>query len=108
MIQNSKSTSTFANLTKKAGSVLKSFGAAIASIGINWTIGKVIDIVATVLDNQMNASKHAAESARTLASEMNASMSSISGNSSTLSDLNKEYQALSKGRMHQRCGGRTA
>lgn len=44
MIQNGKATSTFANYTKKAGSVLKSFGAAFGSMFISWAIGKVIDV----------------------------------------------------------------
>lgn len=39
-----KATSTFANYTKKAGSVLKTFGAAFGSMFISWAIGKVIDV----------------------------------------------------------------
>ena len=92
-----KSTSTFADFTKKAGSVLKSFGATLGSMFVNWAIGKVIDVATTAFDNLANASKHAAESAQALASEMNTSISSMSSNASTLSALNDEYQTLSKG-----------
>lgn len=92
-----KSTSTFTSFTKKAGAALKSFGAAMASMGINWVIGEVIAFVATNIEKFGNASKHAAENAKALASEMNNSISSMSSNASTLSGLNDEYQKLSKG-----------
>lgn len=92
-----KSVNDFSSFTKKAGNVLKSFGATLGSMFVNWAIGKAIDFVATKLDNLANVSKHAAESAQALASEMNDSISSISSNASTLSELNDEYQTLSKG-----------
>ena len=62
-----------------------------------WAITKVISLATTAIDNLANASKHAAENAAALASEMNNSISSMSSNASTLSDLNDEYQKLSKG-----------
>lgn len=89
--------SAFTTFTKKASTALKSLGAAMASMAVNWAIGKVIDLIATGIDKFGNASKHAAENAKALVSEMNKSISSISSNSSTLSDLNDEYQKLSKG-----------
>ena len=46
----SKATSTFSNLTAKAGTLLKSFGAAMASIGINWMIGSAINLAVTFFD----------------------------------------------------------
>lgn len=39
-----KATSAFTSFTKKAGSVLKSFGVILGSMAVNWAIGKVIDI----------------------------------------------------------------
>lgn len=62
-----------------------------------WAITKLIDFAATRLDNLANASKHATENAKELTSKMNNSISSLSGNASTLSELNDEYQTLSKG-----------
>lgn len=43
MIANGKSTSAFTTFTKKAGTALKSLGAAMASMAIKWAIGKVIE-----------------------------------------------------------------
>ena len=39
-----KSVNNLSNYTKKAGSVLKTFGAAFGSMFISWAIGKVIDV----------------------------------------------------------------
>lgn len=97
LIQSGKSTAIFTSFTKKASSALKSLGAEMASMAVNWLIGKVIDLVAIGIDKLGNASKHAAESAKALASEMKNSISSFSSNTSTLSDLNDEYRKLSKG-----------
>ncbi len=73
---------------------------AAVSFGIGYAIqlaGRFGIAVVKEIDKHANASKHAAESAQALASEMNSSINSMSGNASTLSDLNKEYQILSKG-----------
>ncbi len=73
---------------------------AAVSFGIGYAIqlvGRFGIAVVKEIDKHANASKHAAESAQALASEMNSSINSVSGNASTLSDLNKEYQILSKG-----------
>ena len=84
-------------LSAKAGSAaLKALSIAGNMLAM-WAISKGIELAATVIDNITNASKYAAESAKALASEMNVSISSMSSNASTLSDLNDEYQKLSKG-----------
>ena len=62
-----------------------------------WAISKGIKLAVKGINKLANASKHAAENAKELASKMNDSISSISSNASTLSDLNEEYQTLSKG-----------
>lgn len=61
LIQNGKATSTFTSFTKKAGSVLKSFGATLASIGINWAISEIISIAIKGFDNLIHAVDNAKE-----------------------------------------------
>lgn len=63
---NGKATTTFADITKKAGNIIKGFGAALASMAVNFAIGKIIDITVTAIDNYVNAAKYAKEKADAL------------------------------------------
>lgn len=56
-----KSTTTFSSLTKKAGSVLKGFGAALGSMAVNWAIGEVIGLAITGIDYLINYEEKQAE-----------------------------------------------
>lgn len=85
------------SFSAKAGKVALQALATTGSMIAMWAITRVIDFAATRLDNLANASKHATENAKELTSKMNNSISSLSGNASTLSELNDEYQTLSKG-----------
>ncbi len=91
---------------KAAGKAVDGFRlkTVLLNAAVSFGIGSAMQLVGTIgtavvkeIDKHANASKHAAESAQALASEMNSSINSMSGNASTLSDLNKEYQILSKG-----------
>ena len=55
LIQNGKVTSTFASFTQKASVALKSFGAALGSMAINWAIGKAIDFVVTAFGDWLHS-----------------------------------------------------
>ncbi len=85
------------SFSAKAGKVTLQALATVGNMFIGWAISKGIEFIVTKLDDLANASKHAAENAKELASEMNNCINSMSGNISTLSDLNGEYQTLSKG-----------
>lgn len=56
-----KATSKFSDYTLKAGNVLKSFGAAIGSITVNWTITQIISLAATAIDNYIHRVEKAKE-----------------------------------------------
>ena len=51
-----QATSTFADFTKKAGSVLKSFSADMMSIGVNWLISEAIGAATITFGNLINTS----------------------------------------------------
>lgn len=51
-----QATSTFADFTKKAGSVLKSFSAAMMSMGVNWLISEAIGAATITFGNLINTS----------------------------------------------------
>jgi len=92
-----KATSTFASITKKAGSVIKGFGAALGSMGVMWAISEAIGFVVTNIHDMATASEQAKENADSFAASANQLNENIASNSSTLSDLNSKYQLLSKG-----------
>lgn len=92
-----KATSTFTSITKKAGNVVKGFGAALGSMVVMWRISEVIGWVVTNLHDLATASEQAKENADSFAASANQLNENIANNSSTLSDLNSKYQLLSKG-----------
>ena len=53
--KSSNKTSRFAKFAEKAGAVLKSFGASLASMGVNMAIGILFDVGATAISNYVNA-----------------------------------------------------
>lgn len=57
------STTLFAEITKKAGVVLKSFGAVLGSMAINWAIGKTIDFAVKTVDDMVHHIEKAKEQA---------------------------------------------
>lgn len=97
MIANGKATTTFTSFTEKAGSTLKSFGAALGSMAVMWTIGKVISSVATGIDNLVNSVEHCKERVDNLMSSYNSAISSANNNAKTVENLADRYEELSKG-----------
>jgi hypothetical protein len=61
LINTGKQISTFAKLTKSAGNVIKSFGAALGSMAVNWAIGEVIGTIANAIDQYVNRVEYAKE-----------------------------------------------
>lgn len=47
MVKNGKGVSAFSTAMKSAGNVLKSFGAALGSMAVNWLIGEALNFVLT-------------------------------------------------------------
>lgn len=97
LTKNGKSTSTFADYTKKAGSVLKSFGAALGSMFVNWAIGKVIDLAVTGIDNLVHSAEHCKERIDELMSSYQSALDEANNNAKTVEDLASRYETLSKG-----------
>lgn len=56
-----KATSTFASITKKAGSVVKGFGAALGSMLITWGISEIIGMVISEINKFTEAAANAKE-----------------------------------------------
>ena len=85
----SNETISFSNIVKKAGPVLKSFGASLISIGVNWAIGEIVGIAATAIDNFVNHVKYANEA-------MEESISEYESVKSGLEDINSELETQNK------------
>ena len=92
-----KATSTFSSITQKAGSIVKGFGAALGSMAVMWGISEIIGFVVTNLHDLATASEQAKENADSFAASVNSLNEKIASDSSTLSDLNPQYQKFSKG-----------
>ena len=83
-----KATSIFTTLTQKAGSVLKSFGAALGSMAVNWAIGKIIDFAATVIDNWIHNVDNAKEELEEANQRLQETNSKLETTSSRIDELN--------------------
>ena len=87
LIQSGKSTSTFTSITQKAGNVLKSFGAAISSMAINWGIGEAIGLVVKGISELSQISDTVAENAKELGSSFKSTSSDIDSYKERISEL---------------------
>lgn len=92
-----KATSSFANFTKKAGTVLKSFGATLGSMAVNWAISEVIGLAIEGLDNIANKAEHAKEKADAFSISLSESQNKFAQDSEKISELSAKYDELSKG-----------
>lgn len=97
LIQSGKSTSAFTAFTKKAGTALKSLGAEMGSMAINWLIGKAIDIVVTGIDNWIHRAEKARERTSELFDEFKEMNNTLADHKKTVSELADRYDELSKG-----------
>ena len=78
-------TYSFTTLTSKAGAVLKSFGAAMASMGVNFLIGSVVNLAVNLADNWINALEKQQETTEKLQGE-------LSGICSEISEINSQLE----------------
>lgn len=87
LVKNGKSTLDFSDLTQKAGNVLKSFGAAISSMAINWVIGEVIGLVVKGISELSQISDTVANNAKELGSSFKSTSSDIDSYKERISEL---------------------
>lgn len=99
-----KSTSTFTTSIKKASTAIKSLGAAMASMAVNWMIGKAIDFVATGIDNLIHKSEKEREKLEEIAEKAEEAKSNIKSLSDelksktkTVNDIKNRYAELAQG-----------
>lgn len=98
LIDNGKATSSFASFTAKAGNILKSFGASLASIGVNMLIGMALDGIATSIDNYIHRVDKANETIDNARSEYENSKSEIESTNAELEETRQKISELeSKG-----------
>ena len=97
MIQNGKATSTFTTFTAKAGTVLKSFGATLASIGISWAISEIISFAIKSFDNLAHSAEHCKERVDSLMESYKSAMDTANAYAKTVENIADKYEELSKG-----------
>lgn len=90
-------TSRFASFTKKASNILKSFGASLASMGVNMAIGVVLEGAMTLIDNYADSVEHTKEVAESFASSIKSQQEEFTSNTARVDKLISEYDRLSKG-----------
>ncbi|RFZ75938.1 hypothetical protein DS742_26220 [Lacrimispora amygdalina] len=91
-----KQTSRFADLTQKAGNVVKGFGAALASMAVMWAIGQVVSVAVKAIDSYVNRVKIAKEAVAdakgnfdSLRSELQSINEELETNKDRISELNE-------------------
>ena len=90
-------TSWFGNMTSKAGSVLKSFGATLGSMAVSWAISEVISLAVTEIDNYVNRVKYAKEALDDFSSSVKDQEGSLSSNEQWIEQNGDRYAELAKG-----------
>lgn len=93
----SKATSTFAKITKKAGTVLKSFGAALGSMAVNWVISEVIGLAVQAIDDYIHYAENAKKVTDEFLEEFKTSKDTLSEHKKLVEDVAERYEELSKG-----------
>lgn len=94
---NGNATSTFASLTKKAGGILKSFGATLVSMAINWAIGEVIGVVVTAIDNEINRVEYAQERLEEFNNTVSESKKELEDQQKWIEKNGSRYEELARG-----------
>lgn len=97
LIQNGKATSTFTSFTQKAGTALKTLGAAMASMAINWAISEIISFAIKSFDNLANSAEHCKERVDSLMDSYKSAMDTANSNAKTVESIADRYEELSKG-----------
>lgn len=92
LLDTGQATSTFTALTKKAGSILKSFGAALSSMAIMWGIGEAISSVVGVIDKAIVTNEEYLEQQKDIISKSEEIISSTSSEISVLENLSKKLK----------------
>lgn len=90
----SNTTISFSNIVKKTGPILKSFGASLASMAVNWALGEIIGIASTAIDNYVNRIKYANEAMDESISECASAKSGLEGINTELETQNKRIDEL--------------
>lgn len=93
----SNANSTFASLTQKAGSMLKSFGAALGSMAAMWAIGELIGLAVSSIDNLVHSAEHCKKRVDNLISSYESALNTANSNANKVEELADKYETLSKG-----------
>lgn len=91
--KTSKSTSKFSSFTSKAGSLLKSFGAGLANMGMGMLAGLAINGAFTLLDNIVNYQDKLIEKGEQAKSTIDETMGSFTDSKTSLDDLGKSLSS---------------
>lgn len=97
---NGENTTAFSNITKKAGTIVKSFGATLGSMAVMWAVGEVISWIAKGIDNFVHAEEKATERSKELNDETKRINEGLEENKKIISETSEEYIRLSKGVDH--------
>lgn len=92
-----KSTTTFSSFTKSASSVLKSFGAVLGSMGVNWAIGEVIGLAVTAIDKEVNRVEYAQERLEEFNSTVSESKKDLEDQQKWIKENGSRYEELARG-----------
>lgn len=87
----------FSGVLSKAQGVLKGFGAALGSMGINWAIGEVIGFAANAIDDYISSCRKNKGSCRTIKICNRQLKSNFNSLKSTVNDSSQRFAELAQG-----------
>ena len=87
----------FSGVLSKAQGVLKGFGAALGSMGINWAIGEIIGFAANAIDDYIHRAERIKEAAEQSKSAIDSIKSNFNSLKSTVNDSSQRFAELAQG-----------
>lgn len=97
LANSANQTSRFSSFTAKAGNLIKSFGAGLASMGVNMLIGDIIGLSAEFFTALEEKEERAAQNAAGFTNSIRQMQASFSEGSTKIEELSARYDELSKG-----------
>lgn len=87
----------FQRAGKAAGGVIKSLGATLGSMAVDWAIGEVLQLVITGVDHFVNSAKYAKEALDNFNDTVKEQQSSLSSQKDWIDKNGEQYEKLANG-----------
>ena len=95
--ENTSALDGFKDKLNTAKGVLKSFGSALASMGVQWLIGEATGLIVTAIDNYIHRVEYAIEKTEELLGEFKKKQDTLKEHKELVEEVGDRYSELAKG-----------